>query len=220
MIDLNLERLSNEEVKLNILRLRETERECEVDLLFYLVELEKRDLHLAWGYSSLFTYLVNALGYPEACASRRVRISRLISRYPNIARMLRFGITNLSCLSLISKVLETDLEAGSKLLAEISNKTCREVEELILAYRSDAPKPKEFIKPIKVSALPKTKLTETENLTNLFCNLQESSKVEEQLIAPKAETRYEVRCSLSQETRDKLGKAQNLMVHKLNPHYS
>jgi len=213
MFDLSLDKLSNEEVKLNIIRLRKVERECEVELLFHLIELEKRDLHLAWGYSSLFMYLVNSLGYAEASASRRVRISRLIGKYPEIATMLRSGNTNLSCLSLISKVLEVDSDKGSKLLSEIVDKTCREVEELVSAYRPEVPRAKEYIKPIKVARVPKDKVKELEFPTNSFCNLQESLKVPEPVLKTlQAEIRYEVRCSLSKDIKEKLGKAQNLMV--------
>ncbi len=216
MCELNLAELSNEEVRSSILKLRNFERECEVDLLFHLIELEKRDLHLAWGYSTIYNYLVNSLGYSEASASRRVRVSKLFAKYPEIARMLRSGNTNLSCISLIASVLEKDIEKGRKLLAEITGKTCREVETLALDFRPETPKPKEFIKVIKVAVTPKAKQVETENTTNLFCNLQDSSKVEEVLAeSPETEIRYEVRCSLSHETKTKLSKAQNLMVHKL-----
>ena len=216
MFDLNLDELSNDEVKLNIIRLRKLERECEVDLLFHLIELEKRDLHLAWGYSSLFAYLVTSLGYSEASASRRVRISRLICKYPDIARMLRSGKTNLSCLSLISKVLEEDSDKGCEILASIADKTCREVEELVSVYRPEVTRSKEYIKPIKVAGVAKSDCFELEFPTKSFCNLQDSLIVQPPLLeTPQAEVRYEVRCSLSKEIKDKLGKAQNLMVHRL-----
>ncbi len=88
---INFDSLSNQEVRDSILQLRKLERKCEVDLLLNFIELEKRDLALSWGYSSLFKYLVNALGYSEACASRRVRISRLIGKYPEIVGLLKTG---------------------------------------------------------------------------------------------------------------------------------
>ena len=214
----NLETLSNEEVKEGIIKLRNQERDCELDLLHHLVEIEKRDLHLAWGYSSLFTYLVNSLGYSEACASRRVRVGRLIGKYPEIARMLRSGVTNLTSLSLVSKVLEDDLGLGNSLLSQIANKPSREVEELVQAFKPEAPKIKEFIRPVKVMASKaQDKSGGSRNLTNLFCNLQESPKEEELRSEAlcNSEVRFEVRCSLSKDVRHKLSQAQNLMVHKL-----
>jgi hypothetical protein len=75
---MKLNKLSNTELAERILETRDSERKLEVDFLLYLREVEKRDLHLEWGYSSLFTYLVNSLGYSEGGASRRVRVSRLI----------------------------------------------------------------------------------------------------------------------------------------------
>ena len=217
MLD-NLDKLSNEEVKESIIKLRSQERDCEVDLLHHLVEIEKRDLHLAWGYSSLFTYLVNSLGYSEACASRRVRVSRLISKYPEIPRMLRAGETNLTSLSLVSKVLEDDLGLGNSLLSQIANKPSREVEELVQAFKPEVPKLKEFIRPVKVMVSKAQNKSDTsKNLTNLFCNLQESPKEEEikSQVPCSSEVRFEVRCTLSKDVRQKLSQAQNLMVHKL-----
>ena len=217
MLD-NLDKLSNEEVKESIIKLRSQERDCEVDLLHHLVEIEKRDLHLAWGYSSLFTYLVNSLGYSEACASRRVRVSRLITKYPEIPRMLRAGETNLTSLSLVSKVLEDYLGLGNSLLSQIANKPSREVEEIVQAFKPEGPKLKEFIRPVKVMvSKAQDKAGVSRNLTNLFCNLQESPKEDEvRSDAPcNSEVRFEVRCSLSKDVRHKLSQAQNLMVHKL-----
>ncbi len=67
---MKLNELSNKELGERILEVRDSERRLEIDFLLYLREVEKRDLHLEWGYSSLFTYLVKSLGYSEGGASQ------------------------------------------------------------------------------------------------------------------------------------------------------
>src|SRR3954470_3967179 len=59
-------------------------------VLAHLVELEQRMLHLELGFSSLFSYCVEALGMSEGTAGRRVAAARVCRRFPEVfARVAR-----------------------------------------------------------------------------------------------------------------------------------
>jgi hypothetical protein len=221
---MELNELSNIELAERILETRDSERRLEVDFLLYLREVEKRDLHLEWGYSSLFTYLVKSLGYSEGGASRRVRVSRMIEEYPEIVEMLKGGSTNLTSLSYVAKILSTDNSAD--ILTEINNKPSREVEVLSVRYKAPGRKVADSIKPVLVA--PKLVKDNTvdrglfdqapceSNDSNdipskSFCNRQESML--ELPVAPKVE--YQLRCTLSPEVKSKLERAQAIMAHKV-----
>jgi hypothetical protein len=216
--------LSNKELGERILETRDSEKKLEVDFLFYLREVEKRDLHLEWGYSSLFTYLVKYLGYSEGGASRRVRVSRLIEEYPVIGEMLNSGSTNLTSLSYVAKILNT--ENSTAILDEIKDKPSREAEVLSVRYKAPGRKVADSIKPVVIRpkvvkdhtvdrGLFDQTLSEDTNLADIptksFCNRQESM-----LELPEVpEVEYQMRCTLSPEIKSKLERAQALMGHKV-----
>jgi 5-methylcytosine-specific restriction endonuclease McrA len=216
--------LSNTELAERILETRDSERKLEVEFLLYIREIEKRDLHLEWGYSSLFTYLVKYLGYSEGGASRRVRVSRLIEEYPEIVEMLKGGSTNLTSLSYVAKILRSD--NSGEILSEIKEKPSREVEELSIRYKAPGRKVADSIKPVLIA--PKVTKGTTANRglfdkapcesnggndipTKSFCNRQES--ILDIPVTRKVE--YQLRCSLSPEVKSKLERAQALIVHKV-----
>ena len=55
-----------------------TERVTTTAILHHLQEIERRRLYAARGFSSLFAYVVNSLGYSEASAQRRISSMRLL----------------------------------------------------------------------------------------------------------------------------------------------
>jgi 5-methylcytosine-specific restriction endonuclease McrA len=222
---MKLNELSNIELYKRILQTRDSERRLEVDFLLYLREVEKRDLHLEWGYSSLFTYLVNSLGYSEGGASRRVRVSRLIEEYPEMVEMLKTGSTNLTSLSYVAKVLSSD--NSTEILSKIKSKPSREVEELAVTYKAPGNKIADCIKPVITApkvvkdntldrglfdqVLCEGSSSNNDIPTKSFCNRQES--IFDFPVAPKVE--YQLQCTLSPEVKSKLERAQALMAHKV-----
>ena len=73
--------LDNELIK-NLDSLVEKEGGTTVEILMHLTELDRRKLFVAFGYSSLFSYLTLRLKYSEGAAMRRIKASRCISEYP------------------------------------------------------------------------------------------------------------------------------------------
>jgi hypothetical protein len=216
--------LSNKELSERIIETRDSERKLEIDFLFYLREVEKRDLHLEWGYSSLFTYLVKYLGYSEGGASRRVRVSRLIEEYPVIVEMLNSGSTNLTSLSYVAKILTS--ENSTAILDEIKDKPSREVEVLSMKYKAPGRKVADSIKPVVIAPkvvkdkivdrglfdqAPCEEIHPADIPTKSFCNRQESMLELPEVL----KVEYQLRCTLSPEVKSKLERAQVLMAHKV-----
>jgi hypothetical protein len=75
------------------------------DFLLHLAEVDRRRLHLALGYPSLFEYLVRAHRFSKGAASRRMTCARLLGRFPQAAPMLRDGRLGLTTLTALREVL-------------------------------------------------------------------------------------------------------------------
>ena len=67
------------------------ERLASADVIFHLAELDRRRLYLADACSSLFAYCVERLGYSEDGATKRVRVARLVQRFPRALDELASG---------------------------------------------------------------------------------------------------------------------------------
>src|SRR5450432_199446 len=52
------------------------------DLLAHLAELDRRELCVALGYSSLFAYCTDALGFCKSSAGRRIAAARVCRDFP------------------------------------------------------------------------------------------------------------------------------------------
>src|SRR5687767_1107104 len=78
--------------------LRRQERQLLVQFLACLGEMERRQLHLELGFSSIFTYMTEQLGYEKATAYRRMEASPLMAAFPIIAEYLADGRLGLTAL--------------------------------------------------------------------------------------------------------------------------
>src|SRR5512143_1551783 len=70
-------------------------------LVAHLGELEVRDLHLAAGFGSLFSYCREALALSEADAYHHVQAARVARRFPVILELLEKGDVNLTTVRLL-----------------------------------------------------------------------------------------------------------------------
>ena len=98
-----------------------------------------RQLFVPAGYSSLYTYCREALGYTEDAAYNRKVAARVARRYPAILDMLADGRLGLTTVRLLAPVLrDSNCDAAFKQAAGASK---REVEKLVarLSPRPDVP---------------------------------------------------------------------------------
>ncbi|MBI4925044.1 MAG: hypothetical protein HY843_03885, partial [Bdellovibrio sp.] len=81
------------------------ERKALTEILHLLREVELRRLYALYGYSSLFNFVVNELGYDESSAYRRIEAMRLMKDLPTQE----------------AKKVETRLEEGKVSLTNLSS---------------------------------------------------------------------------------------------------
>jgi hypothetical protein len=143
-----LRHLSNKKLLSNLENLNQRERKLKILVLLYLSEIDSRQLYLPMGYSSLFDFCTMHLGYTRATAVRRIRAARTTARYPEALNMLRSGEINITTLSMISDVL--DSENHEKLLDSIENKSTRQVEMLVSRHRP-VPVIRDIVRPVCVT---------------------------------------------------------------------
>ena len=105
------------------------ERAATASLVAHLAEVDRRQLHLAAGFSSLVAYCREVLLLPEDAACNRTTAVRMVREFPAVLPMLADGRLNLSTLRLLAPWLNDENHAV--LLVEAAGKSKRDVEELI-----------------------------------------------------------------------------------------
>lgn len=131
------------------------EREITVEILRHLNEVERRKLHLKLGYSSLFVYCTEKLGYSESAAGRRIQAARCMRRFHRVEQMLEKNELSLSTVSLIASILtESNVD---EVTLRVSRATRRDVEVLVANYKPpvslrDRVHPVRVVVPVAVAA--------------------------------------------------------------------
>jgi len=129
-----LSSITDRELIARLEQLRGHERDAALELLHHLNEVERRNLYLRLGYSSLFTYCVGHLCYSESDAGRRVQAARCLHRFPRVATLLQSGEINMVTLGLVANIVtESTIDQW---LERIRGKSQREVEALAATVRA------------------------------------------------------------------------------------
>jgi hypothetical protein len=133
----SLKGLSDKELLNRLRNLVKKEHNLTLEILPHLIEVENRKIYRALGYSSMFVYCTDGLGYSESSAQRRICAARAIRRCPEAYDYLRDGRVNLSTLSIVWKYITREL------LVEIIGKSQRQVFGIVarfeprIQYRDD-----------------------------------------------------------------------------------
>lgn len=140
--------LSNDALLRNTYALVAEERKLTIEILWHLHEIQVRRLYAEKGYGSLFEYAVQALGYSEAAAGRRIAAMRLLVDVPDIEPSLKNGSVSLSTLSTIQSFVQRKAEPISKqekreLVFALQGKSRRECEKHLVALDPVAATPQE-----------------------------------------------------------------------------
>jgi hypothetical protein len=101
------------------------------DLLAHLAELDERGLCIALGYSSLFAYCTEALGFCKSAAGRRIAAARVCRDFPEAFARVANGELQLSVLCALRPHLNAANASG--LFAACARKSYEQVEELLAA---------------------------------------------------------------------------------------
>jgi hypothetical protein len=122
-------------------KLLDTERLTVAEIIEYVREIDRRQLYLEHGYTSLFSFLTDGLGYAVASAQRRIDSARLLDAVPELMEDLKSGALNLTQVSMLAHSLRQkkkedpsvkfSSEDKQDLLNKIKNHGTREAEKIL-----------------------------------------------------------------------------------------
>jgi hypothetical protein len=200
-------------------------RSCTVDLIAHLAELDARKAHLGLGFSSLFVYCVERLGFSEDEACRRIDAARLSRQFPHILVLLAAGELTLTTVGLLKQHLTQ--ENAAELLAGVSKKPSRAAREW-LAARFPRPNVTAGIRalPQQLPAASVVQTTlDTPNQVAVIAPpdaakpppiIQPPSVTPRARVEPLSAERFAIRLTVSRSVRDAFELARDLLRHR-NP---
>ncbi len=214
----HLTKLSGKELTNKLLELRKKEREITLEILFYLNEVEARNLHLEEGYGSMFDFCVRKLRYSEGGANRRISTARAVAKYPTILPYLEDGRVNLTSVSIVVPLFEE--HDPNAVMAAIAGKKQIDVREYVAHFRPKTSLPREEIRPLTfsrpASVEPSLPFEPTPDAipTKSFCihyggDLFSQESVAEKTDAP--EQRFELRFNVSADCHKDLQRVRRLL---------
>jgi hypothetical protein len=215
-------------------RLAAAEGAATVDLVRHLAELDRRRLHLAAGFSSLFGYCTEVLRLSEHAAFHRILAARKSRRFPVILQLLSENALTLTSIRLVAPYLTR--ENHEELLASACGRSKRELEKLLAARfpRPDVaasirrlpgnqptglPTAPEALAPSAAAApLRQFDLPPASEHSPTVRHSPATPVVQQRpVVVALAPSRYQITFTASEETREKLQLAQDLLRHTI-PH--
>ena len=133
--------MTNQDLEFKLKSLIQTERKVTNEILKLITLAEDRHLHLERGFSSMFDWLTNGLGYSGSVAFRRIESARLLRVVPGAAPKLESGelsLTNLtkarSSIRAQEKITGTKMAADdqARIVGAVENKTTAQAERALL----------------------------------------------------------------------------------------
>ncbi|MEK7355656.1 MAG: HNH endonuclease [Bdellovibrionota bacterium] len=155
---MNLKHLTDATLDLDLLRLVRSERVLLAEILHHLREVENRRLYSAHGFSSLFAYATERLGYSEDQAARRISAMRLLKEIPEIEQKIESGALTLTHLSKAQTLFRQEKKAqrprsvAQKLfvLSQLESSSKRDAEKVL--------ERESFVTPVAKPAAPPVSL--------------------------------------------------------------
>ncbi len=124
----SLKSLSDNSLLNQLNKLVKQEQDLTCEILLHLIEVENRKVYRSLGFSSMFVYCTDGLGYSESSAQRRICAARALRKCPEAYSDLRKNQVNLATLALAWKYLSPEL------LAEIRGKSYRQVQTIVSRF--------------------------------------------------------------------------------------
>lgn len=176
---MNLNSVSDQELFEKIRFLTREERRITSEILQLLREIARRRLYAKRGHESLFTFLVNELGYDEASAYRRVSAIRVIDAVPEIEQTLEQGKLTVATVAQAQTFFQQEKkrdnpcspERKREILKKLEGKSKREAERILV---QEAP---HFAKPDRTRPITEDKteirFTADRELLEMFQKIQD-----------------------------------------------
>lgn len=160
-MDLSLKKKSDGVLIADLKGLVAEERETLTKILHHLREIEIRKLYLAKGFSSLFVFLTEYIGYSESSAQRRIQAMRLIKDIPEVEEKIQLGKISLSVAAQMQSFFRKEdqnrtrqkapkLEQNEKLklVQTLQGSSARQCEQELAKIAPASVLPKEKARPI------------------------------------------------------------------------
>jgi len=170
-------------------------------LLAHLIEVEERRLHLEAACPSMFQFCVRRLSMSEDEACRRIHAARLACRFPDLLARIERGELTLSTIALLHDALT---ESSYEELVEAAAGKSKAQVQALLARRSPSPDVPAAITPIPMQPAIPTLGTAS------VCPADAAAGPQ---LVPLSETRHKVQFTASDELRNKLERARDLLRH-------
>ena len=199
-----LNELSNQELFTTLTSLRGDENRAIADIVLSLAEVDRRGVYRDAGYSSLFTFCTDCLGYSEAGAARRVRAARCLAQSPQIYQQLKDGAITLCSLSEVALVFTP--ENQELVLTAIQGASKREAQAIAQSFGAPKPAKRSTIRAKKVLVTPLAEYKSSEPTPP-------AELASEQLAPPVTESRYSFSFEVSQEVMDLYTEARTIIGH-------
>ena len=145
---MNLISISDQELFEKLRLLSQEERRITSEVLMLLREVARRRLFAKRGHESLFTFLVQELGYDEGSAYRRVNAIRVIEVVPEVEQKLEEGKLTIAAVAQAQSFFVQEKkrdnpcssEKKREILSKLEGKPKRETEQILAAEAPEAPK--------------------------------------------------------------------------------
>ena len=111
-------------------RLAANQRGLEVHILDHLDEIDRRNLALRRGFSSLFDYAVRELRFSDAAAQRRIQTMRLCRRHGWVRAMLYSGELSVTATAQMETAFAAAERACRRALANVDQGQCHDLPGL------------------------------------------------------------------------------------------
>jgi len=160
-ISLSLKNKNDEILIFDLKELVAKERQILTDILHYLREVEVRKLYLKRGYSSLWAFCTEELGYSESAAQRRIQAMRLLKEIPEVEDKIESGKLSLSVASQLQGFLRKtekksreeegpEISRAEKisLINQLEGTSARQCERKLAEIAPEISLPKEKTKPL------------------------------------------------------------------------
>jgi hypothetical protein len=191
-------------------------RSATAELIAHLVEVQRRKLHLASGYSSMFTYCCGALRLSEGETFNRIRAARAARRFPVILDVLAEGAVNLTTVKLLAPHLTDDNHL--EVLQSARGLSRREVEKIVarLAPAPDAPTSVRKLpprRPVPGPAAPVAPGATAHIFAAAPTPMPMPAEARLAAVSALSPERYKLQVTISGETLEKLDRAKEMLRH-------
>lgn len=209
---IDLTQMTDEALVAETKRLAGLERRSMAELLALLIEVERRSLHLALGYPSMFVYCTRALMMSEQAAYSRITAARAARRVQSILEGLADGALTLSSVGILAPHLTDD--TADALLDAARHKSTRDVERLVAAVypQPDIPSSVRGVPASARGALDSAPVGPSAE-TAPVVSAPPPSVGTRPVVAPIAPRRYLLKVTIDGETHDKLQRTRALLRH-------